>query len=249
MTELERALVSLGRGLDLPDAPDVAPAVLARLEPRPAPLRARLLVERRRSAVAIAVAVLAAIGATLAVPDARSALFRFLDIGGERIEFVDELPEVRPQPAELDLDVTLGERVSLAEARRRADFALRELDEEPDRVYLGERGTVWFLYGSPDRVRLLVAQTPRLRVDEEFILKKLVPAGTQVEPVSVAGTRGYFISGEPHVVYLVDETGQPVEESARLAEDVLIWEDGGISFRLEGDFSRDDAIELAESLR
>ena len=167
MTEHEQALRALGRELDVPAAPDIVPAVLERIEPRRRPARWR----DRRVALAIAIVLLAALAATLAVPEARSALFRILHLGGERIELVDELP-----PAEGALDEsTLGEPVTLEEARSRAGFPLRELDERPDRVYLlGERPTVWFAYGPPGEVRLLVSQSPGLIVDSGLIAKKLV---------------------------------------------------------------------------
>lgn len=243
MSELERALVTLGRELEIPEAPDVVPAVLQQLAGGE-----RRRTRSRRWVLAVALAALAVLAATLAVPEARSALFRVLHIGGERIEHVDELPEVAPDPAELDLDQALGERVSLAEARRRAGFDLRELEDAPDRVYLGDRGTVWFLYGEPSNVRLLVAQTPRVRVDE-ILIKKLVGSATAVEPVAVGGARGYYIDGAPHVVLLLDEQGHPVEESIRLARNVLVWEKDGVGFRLEGGFTRKQALELAGSLR
>jgi hypothetical protein len=247
MNELERALVGLGRELAVPDAPDLAPPVLAALEPRrePRPEPRRRLPVSRRWALAVAVAVLAVLGATLAIPDARSALFRVLSIGGERIEIVDELPNVEP----VDLESTLGERVTLDEARTRSAFELRELDEEPDRVYLGERETVWFLYGTPTDVRLLVAQTPRLLLDEPGLRKKLSGEGTQVEQVTVNGARGVFLSGEPHFLYLLDENGFAVEASPRLAQNVLVWEDGGVAYRLEGRFDREQALDLARDLR
>ena len=245
MNELERALVALGRELHVPDAPDAVPAVLSRLEHRGRGAAWRP--GRRRFALAIAIAALALVAAALAVPDARSALFRFFSIGGERIELVDELPEVARDPLELEL--TLGERISPAEARRVAGFDLRELEERPDRVYLGERGTVWFSYGEPENVRLLVAQTPLLHVDEELILKKLAGPGTDVEPVLIDGARGFFISGKWHIVMLLDEFGDPVEESLRLARNVLVWERDGVATRLEGDFSKEQALEIASSLR
>ena len=243
MSELERALVALGHDLDVPEAPDLAPRVLRSLE------RPTVGSTLRRVTVAFAVVLVAALAATLAIPDARSAFLRFLHIGGERIEFVDELSPVSEYPTELDAELALGERVSLPEARGRAGVDLLELDEAPDRVYLGGRGTVWFLYGRPGAVRLLVAQTPRLTVDEAFILKKLVPSGTSVERVSVRGVPAYFLSGEPHEVILLDETGQPVFESVRLARDVLVWEEDGRTLRVEGDLTLEEARDLAESLR
>jgi len=239
VTELERTLIALGLEIEVSAAPDLAPAVLALIEPQPTPR------PRRRWAVVVAFAVLATLAATFAIPEARSALLRILHIGAERIELVDELPEVAVQH---DLEFVFGERVELEEARRRASFDLRELDEDPDRVYLGDRGTVWFLYGTPEHVRLLVAQTPRLRLDAPLVLKKLAGPQTRIAEVAVDGSQGFFLDGEPHLVLLVDENGQVVEESARLSRDVLVWESAGVTYRLEGDFAKDDALRLARSL-
>jgi hypothetical protein len=242
VSELEHALVALGHELEVPEAPDFAPRVLGALEPPARPSRMRL-------AVVLAAVLVAVLLAALAIPDARSALARFFHIGAARIEVVDELPAVEPQPPELDLELALGERMSLAEARRRAGYDLLELDDEPDAVYLGPRNSVWFLYGRADAVRLLVAQTPNVSVDKTFIFKKLAAAGTAVEPVSVHGKPAYFLSGEPHEVILVDEKGLPVQESLRLARDTLLWEEDGRTVRIEGDLSRGEAVAIAESLR
>jgi hypothetical protein len=242
VSALEQQLLALGRALDVPEPPDVAPRVLAEIAAarRPAP-------RRRRLVLALAAVLVAALLAVLAIPDARSALLDFLQIGADRIELVDELPEVSSTPS--DLELMLGNRVSLDEARRSASFDLLELEEAADAVYLGERGTVWFLYGRPDAGRLLVAQTPRVAPDETYFLKKLVPSGTNVERVSVRGEPAYFLSGEPHLLLLVDELGLEIPETARLARDVLVWEEDGRTVRLEGELTRAQALELAESLR
>ena len=242
MNDLERALTELGRRIAVPAAPDLVPAVLARIEPQ------RVRPHPRRWMLAIALVVLAAFAATLAIPDARSALFRVLHIGGEQIELVDELPAVTPQPPELDLELALGQISTLEQAHAEAGFDIRELPEAPDRVYLGARGTVWFLYGTPQNVRLLIAQTPGARVDEPFILKKLATSGTRIEEVSVEGAPAFYLSGSPHLVLLLDDSGEVIEESVRLARNVLVWEANGVTFRLEGDFTRDEALNLAGSL-
>jgi hypothetical protein len=240
---LERALVELGREFEVPQAPDLVATVLARIEPqRAAPRRPR------RWVLAVAAAVLAALVATLAIPDARSALFRILRIGGVQIELVDALPQATTVRVGA-VEPTLGTRISLEQARRDAGFDLRELDTPPDRVYLGDRGTVWFLYGAPGGVRLLVAQTPLHSLDETLFLKKLASPGTTVEEVDVDGAQGFLLTGEPHFVLLVDAAGEVVEDTARLARDVLVWERDGVAYRLEGDLSRDEALELARSLR
>ena len=241
MSELERALGALARELDVPETPDLAPAVLAQLEPGK-PRR----IERSRWIVALAVVLLAGLAATLAIPDARAALFRWLSIGGERIELVDELPEI---PAQDDLEPALGAPVTLEEARRMSAFPVRELPDHPDRVYVSGRGIVWFLYGTPQRPRLLVAQSSLLPPLHGILLKKLVAPGTRVERVDVHGSPGVFLSGETHFVLLLDHHGEIVEDSARLARDVLIWEKGGVGYRLEGEFDLEEALELADVLR
>jgi len=242
VNELELALRHLGQELDVPESPDLVCAVRGALEPRGGPAR-----RRRRWAVGVAVAALALLGATLAIPEARSAFLRVLTVGGERIELVDELPEIEVAGG---LESTLGERLTLDDAREVSDFPLRTLDEAPDRVYLGERGTVWLLYGTPENVRLLVAQTPLLTVDEPALRKKVVDGGgTRVESVRVNGADGLLLTGDSHFLFLVDGRGNVVEASARLAQDVLIWDAGGVAYRLEGELDRARALELAGELR
>ncbi len=96
---------------------------------------------------------------------------------------------------------------------------------------------------------MLVAQTPLRSVDQGLLVKKLSGPGTRVEPVSVGGAPGVYLGGEAHFLLLLDELGNPVEDSARLARDVLLWAEDGVGYRLEGDFERDEALELARSLR
>ena len=238
MSELERTLFSLSRELEVPETPDLVSPVLSRISPRPR------RVPLRRLSLALAFVLVALLAATLAIPSARSALFRVFHIGGEEIVRVDRLPSVPPRQR---LPLTLGTRVSLAEARRAAGFELRTLDEKPDSVYLDGR-TVWLLYGTPARVKLLVAETPNEHVDRVFF-EKLAGSGTRVQEIEVDGAPGAFLSGAPHEVILVNEEGFPVVESARLARDVLVWSRGGMAYRLEGDFTRDEALRLARSLQ
>lgn len=54
--------------------------------------------------------------------------------------------------------------------------------------------------------------------------------------------------GGPHVLSSVDRTGEVRRETARLAASTLIWEAAGVSYRLEGDLTRPEAIRIAESL-
>jgi uncharacterized protein DUF4367 len=50
-------------------------------------------------------------------------------------------------------------------------------------------------------------------------------------------------------VLYVDVHGTVHEESARLAAKTLIWEENGLTYRIEGDFTQEQAIAIARSLR
>src|SRR5438034_3177921 len=88
MTELERALVALGRELDIPVEPDLRSHVRERIERR----------SRHRRALILALALVVAFAIALAVPPARSAILRFFHIGAVTIERVDTLPAARDRP-------------------------------------------------------------------------------------------------------------------------------------------------------
>ena len=81
------------------------------------------------------------------------------------------------------------------------------------------------------------------------LVEKLVTPGTRVEPVRVAGTVGYWISGEPHAILYRPHGEDDVEEAMRLAHDTLVWHTGGVVYRLESALERDAALAIAESLR
>src|SRR6266545_6426089 len=115
MTELERALVALGRELDFPVEPDLVAGVRARLE------RPRFVLAPRRRALAFAVAVLVvAFGIAMAVPQARSAILRFFHIGGVTVEQVETLPRAENRP----LVAGLGPPLSRRDAELRAHLSI-----------------------------------------------------------------------------------------------------------------------------
>jgi hypothetical protein len=237
MNGLEAQLVALGRELEVPAAPNLVPAVMERIGPR----RAR----RRTWLLAVALVLVAALAATLAIPSARSAFLRILHIGGEEIRIVDELPPLEPAPG-----LDLGERVSLAEARRRVPFRVLVPEDEPDAVYfrpLGRSGEVTLLYGTLEQVKVLIMQRPG-RFDSGFV-KKIAARDTKVEFVPVGTASGVFLSGKPHFYFLVNEFGAVVEETVRLAKNVLIWDRGDVAYRIEGDLTREQALSLAATLR
>ena len=243
---IELELRALGRELDLPETPSLAGAVAVRL--RAEPPRARVRPGHRRLVLALA-ALAVALAAALAVPSVRAALLDVLGIGGVTIERVDELPPVSP-PGELGL----GPAVSLDEARAAVDFRVRRPDPdewgEPDGVYLGEvvpGGIVSLRYGSEARPRLLLSEFQG-RVEPDLVKKVITPA-TRIEFVTVRGTTGFWITGEPHAVTFFDRDGLAREDVFRLAANTLVWAENGVTYRLEGEFGLPTALAIAGSVR
>jgi hypothetical protein len=74
------------------------------------------------------------------------------------------------------------------------------------------------------------------------LVKKFASSGTRVEPVTVDGAFGIWVSGAEHVVYLPSLP-------PRYARNVLIWQRGALTVRLEGDLTKAQALRLAERLQ
>jgi len=246
MPELELALVELGRSLEFPPTPDLAPRVRERIAAERAPRRGVTFFPARRALV-LALAVLAvSAGALMAVPGTRAAILELFGLRGVTIERVENLPTV-PKTA----DLNLGARVGLDRARELAAFevVVPERLGEPDEIYFSDfppGGMVSFVYGTSEEPRALFTQF-RASVDDVFFKK--VAQDTEIETLMVRGQPAYFLSGAPHVFAYLDAEGQFREETIRLVGNVLLWERGELTLRLEGDISRDAALRIARSVR
>jgi hypothetical protein len=242
MPELELALRDLATSLDWPSDPDLEGRVLRGI--REAPGRRRLVPRR---ALVIALAVLAvAVGALFAVPQTRAAILEFFHLRGVTIERVEELPTVS---VETGLGTFLGDHVTMQEARERAgfDILVPEALGTPDAVYFQESppgGMVSFLYGRSDEPHALFTQFTA-SVDEA-IFKKVAPE-TKIQAVTVDGQPGFWIEGA-HFFSYFDRDGAMQSEQVRLAGNVLLWERGTRTLRLEADVSKEEALRIAASV-
>src|SRR5947199_4593600 len=169
MTELERALLALGPELDFPPEPDLVPAVRARLERR-----------RFGRPLVFAVALLLiAFGIAMAVPEARSAILRFLHIGAVTVERVETLPAALERPLVAGLGPALPRR--LAEQRAQVPIVLPQLAGPAPTRYYAQPGLIATLLryrGKP----VLLAELPN---DQLGIGKKIAAPETKVEPVQI----------------------------------------------------------------
>jgi hypothetical protein len=191
---------------------------------------------RRRLLVSIAVALaVAALAAAFAVPQSRGAILRFLHLGGVTVERVETLPAAQERP----LAVGLGPVVTVSRAKAvLGTTPLAPPLDPPPPLHLadGVVSAVFLDRGNP----VLLAE---LGSGDPGIVKKLLQNGP-IEFVPVGGSSGYWITGKGHVVTL------PPSMPPRLAGNVLLWQTGGLTLRLEGRaLTLARALELARSFR
>lgn len=214
---------------------------------------------RRITPALIALSTL--VGVVLAFsPGTRDAVADFLGIGGVRIQSGDprNIPD-RPLGTRFGFGVLVDEDEALGRIGFEARVPDGELLGEADEVYVNDDeppgGLIAFVYGeraglpmpSDAAVGTLITQF-RGDIRGGDFFKKLASGGTKVEPVTVNGAEGYWLSGDPHSFYYEDATGELVLESVRLVGNVLLWEHDGITFRIETFGSLQQALEIAEGM-
>jgi hypothetical protein len=248
---LELALADLAGWVDFPPTPRLAAEVAGELRAR-GPRRAAGLFRRplRRAFV---------LGLAAAVLLAGAAAALGLGLGGVLIRFGQ--PTLSPLPSDLAGLTRLGAVVSLDEARERAAFRIvvprLSALGEPDQVRFGTPppgGQVALVYGErpgyptnpSSGVGLIVTQFAARPAVGTF--EKMIDSGADVESVEVRGRRGYWIGGGEHFFAYLDADGRRVETTLRLVADTLLWEEGGVTYRIEGAPTLEAALEVATSL-
>jgi hypothetical protein len=177
---------------------------------------------RRRPWIVAVAVVLAAIAAAFAVPQSRGAILRFFHLGGVTIQVVAQLPAAQERP----LDAGLGARVTRAQAERRLGrpLLLPPLHPLPP-LHLQQQGEAIVSLVFLDRGRPVLLS--ELGLSDAGILKKVLASSTSIRSLRVAGGPAFWISGAAHVFLFPDAP-------SRLAGNVLIWQVGGLTLRLEG---------------
>lgn len=241
MADLEPRLHEIARHIEWPKA-DLAGPVAASIEAGERPVSGWRWLRVAMAAAAIAVLV-------LATPAGRQAVADILEVGGIHVGWG---VEAGIPGAELDL----GDEVTLREAGDLPFPVLIPIGAgvgEPDAIYHSDfppGGAVHFVWRSGEAlpaagdtgVGLIYSQ---FRIAAGSFIKSLGP-GVEASPVTVRGNPGFWIEGAPHILFYEDETG--AEERARLAANVLAWEEDGVTHRIETTLSLEDTLDLAESL-
>lgn len=246
--ELEGALRALGSRVAVPPTPSIAPAVVVRLETerrrraRP-PFPGFALWSRRRVVLATAIAVLALL--------ALAAVTRF-SIGAVQIRVQPTPPATSSPPPPFDLGV-LGPPLAPSEAAARMRFPVHlPAGARPDAAFVVEGPTgahsvafVWAPTATSPRIEGTPWGTVLLEIsgDDELVLKT-VNRFEDIVTATVDGRRAAWIPG-PHELELQTAAGS---HTFSVGGNTLIWERGGITYRLETAFGFDEAIAVARSI-
>jgi hypothetical protein len=244
---MEHLLRRAAKEFAYPATPDLARRVQGRLAN---PHGQQWMGGLRWAAVALAI-VLAIL---LVAPAGRAALYRVLQVGNVLI-FIDPTPaptasatpqQPTPGPTDVVEVGKLGGEITLAEAAEQVDFPLLlpQVPEgigPPDRVFLQEIGgdTVVLVWLGEDNVTVELAL---FLLGPGSIVHKMEPR--VLRTTTVRGRPAIWATG-PYVVVL---KGQQVDVRRLTGGNVLIWEEDGVTFRLETQGSMDEAKRMAESL-
>jgi hypothetical protein len=235
VSELEQRLHRLGQELEYPPEPDVAPAVLARLDRRP--------FSWRRFAIAFAVLAVA-IAAAFAVPQARTTILKWFHLRGATVERVETLPYA----VERSQAGGLGRPLSRAEAERAVGFELALPpfpDNGPRRVYVLDNALATVVLQAHGRSVLL----SEFRAANFDLLKKSSAGKSVVEFVRVNGDQGLWLEGGPHTLTYFDRRGEFRQRTVLIRGNVLLWIHGELTLRLEGKLTKAQSLQIARLIR
>jgi hypothetical protein len=244
LTNIEVDLERLARGLAYPPTPALAGRVRLQITSSgatyPAFPGAMRLAATALAALVVALAALVAIAAP--ARDAVADLFDRIDI------FSAE--EVSP---ELPTDIR-GESVTLDEAQERLGRRIL-LPTGPDDTSLRPSTVVYhdFGVGAAQAVTLsfeTVGGVPFAILETDGGIGKGLGGGASAQPVASVGEGdAYWLEGL-RIVHIYDSRGNLIGESQRRTDgNTLVWVQDGLALRLEGDISRDEAIDIARSVR
>lgn len=258
MNEFEKQLTDISKGMDYPPTPDIAGFVSTRLRPARSP---RFMSKTWAWSLTIVLILLLSL---LLIPPARAAILEFIQIGIVRIF---------PQPVEATVepvDTTEPETILPATATPvssllpflesiAGDTTLESAQErvfypillpaypvdigEPDHVYVqNAEGNmtilIWLDEQNPDDVAMSLHFIPA----GSWAVEKSAPQ--VIQETVVNGQRAVWAVG----LYPFRMSDGDLQVTRLIEGHVLIWEEDGVTYRLETDLSLEETIQIAESL-
>ena len=245
----DRLLNESAASFAYPAAPDLRLRVVARI-----PGHVQRAERRQRRLITVAAAGLLVATVTLTVTllvlrDVRHAVADFLGLAvpGERISVAPApLPGVTPTPLPPPRPLeSVATPATLDEAERRLGFRpVVPTGLVATKVYLVD------FIGIPAAViRGPNYDLWQFKASEGFFGKQIFIGSTEVEQLTLDGLPAYWITGGPRLVTFFDTAGKEVAGTERtLTGHALVFARNGISYRIEGDLSREEALVIAATL-
>ena len=258
--QIESLIVKAADNFAYPPTPDIAGAVRQHITPR----RRQITVQTPHLAWATLI-VLFILGGLLVVPQVRATVLEFLQLGAVRIFLTQPTPTptISPPTASMATPPTVAPRPSstlitsllnlaggttLAEAQSQIDFPIRTPSAPadlgpPDHVFLQDLGgpaviLVWLEANQPNQVRLSLHQ-----LGANVFVEKVQPQ--VIQETEVHGERALWTEGP----YLLQFQNGGYNTRRLVEGHVLIWQEGGITYRLESNLSLEEVVRIAESLK
>jgi hypothetical protein len=249
---MEQHLELLAEDIQFPQSPDFATSLTAHLTPRP------VRVDWRHRVLLVAAVIVIVIAATLAIPDSRTAIANWLGLGGIRIEFVDELLD-RDDRVAIDSSLIVGEEIDIEDVSLWPGNTVMTLpNAKVERAYIrtdNSAKTVSLFYLPGDDlpeigetgVGALLMQFDSPKSFTLMIKQSGFPEdGTFTQ---VGEDEGYWVpSGNLIAIPYDPQDAFGLESVSRETGNVLLWQADGITYRLETNLNRVQAVALAKSL-
>ncbi|MCH7700026.1 MAG: hypothetical protein IH865_13910 [Chloroflexi bacterium] len=249
--DIDALLRASAKAFSYPATPNViAASVRTRLEDEASfveRLRAVLARPVLRAGAAVLLVAAVVVASALVVPQSREALADFFGLSSVKIEIG---PLLGPPPPVLSPD-SFASPATLQTAQEAVEFEIRLPTERgvqmlPDAVYVEDIG------GTSPPVVILVYESEDFDLYQRSMgfYGKGLPYAELARESSVHGRPAIWIGSGGHIARSLDADGNLLIETERTVKRrTLLWEDGGISYRLETGLSEEEAILLAESLR
>ncbi len=255
--DVDALLHASAKAFDYPKTPNIAASVRSRLdnEARSHTIAASFIERLRaamarpvlRAAAAVLVVVAVVIASALVVPQSREALADFFGLSHVKVEIG---PVLGPPPPILSPG-SFAEPATIASAQATVDFEIRLPVADgarmaPDAVYVEVRSpgaeVVIAVYEEEDFDLYQSANG--------FFGKGGIPSSDVLLETDVHGSEASWISRGGHLASSLDDQGRVVVETLRSVERAtLLWEEMGVTYRLETSLSLEEAVRIAESLR
>lgn len=258
--ELESRLRELAPHVAFPPTPALSRSIIAAIQPRPdrrSAMQSRLVFASVAALVLIAVAI-------VAIPASRHAVARWIDIPGIHISWLDDDP---PASVETEIRLGLGSRVELNEAIDQAGFQVSfpadDRADEPDEVFYNPSpasgptfppGVVSFVYYAGDELPAVPGTDVGLLITEfqgvpsSVWANKSLMMESDVFTTRINDEEALWLP-DTHLISIQPQSaGDIMTPATRSTGSVLIWNQDGITYRIEGNLSFAEMKAIAESM-